>query len=391
MATAHYKTPSPYKIERPSAPEEDYLYTRFANDVTLKTENGGNNKIIGMALFGAGRAGTFHLRSLVQNPRVNLLYVVEDLKSKWEDIKKYWHIENTKLLSSKDQEQVFKDPRVDAVIVASPTFTHEAIVTGALLHGKDVFCEKPIAENNTNTENCFRIAREKNQHLFCAFNKRFDPSYRHVKERVRAGEVGHVQMIKISSKSSPLASLEYLKTSGGIFHDSIVHDIDVMCWVLGEYPSRVAACAQAHIPEIAAIGDHDTAALMFTFPSGTMGILDWSRYSCYGYDQRLEVFGPRGIIMCENERPLSGIKSQTKGLEGPICVPNYYTFSSRYCTAYANEMEHFLDVLQGKAEMATRGPEAMAVIRIATACEESARTGYFVDMEWGPEFDERGS
>ncbi|KAJ9592036.1 hypothetical protein L9F63_001415 [Diploptera punctata] len=198
-------------------------------------------------------------------------------------------------------------------------------------------------------------------------------------------------MIKISGKSSPLASLDYLKTSGGCFHDTVVHDIDVMCWMLGEYPNRVAACSQAHIPEIAAIGDHDTAAVIFTFPSGTIGILDWCRYSSYGYDHRLEVFGPKGIIMCENERPLSGIKSQTNGLEGPLSVSNYYTFSSCYCTAYANEMEHFLDVLQGKAEMATRGPEAMAVIRIATACEKSARTGRFVDMEWGPEFDERGS
>ncbi|PSN42099.1 hypothetical protein C0J52_02958 [Blattella germanica] len=307
--------------------------------------------------------GTIHLRSLARNPRVKLLYIVEDLDGKWEDIRQYWKLEaDVHFLKSKDEQKVFKDPRVDAVLVASPTFTHEGIVRGALSHGKAVFCEKPITENNASTERCYQ-------------------------ERVREGEVGHVQLLKICSRSSPLASLDYLKSSGGVFHDSVVHDIDIMCWILGEFPIKVAASAQVHIPEIAAMGDHDTVAIVFTFASGTIGILDWCRYSCYGYDQRLEVFGPRGMICCNNERPMSGVVSQTQGLEGPINTPNYYTFSSRYQMAYANEVEHFLDVLQGKAKMATTGPEAMAVIRIATACEESARTGKFVDLKWGPEFD----
>ncbi|XP_069696500.1 inositol 2-dehydrogenase-like isoform X1 [Periplaneta americana] len=388
MATIRFKDPSPYSTARPPAPGTDFLYTRFQNDVSLKSEDTGNDKIINIALFGFGRAGSIHLRNLVCNPRVLLLYIVDDLEKKWEDVRRYWKLDDVKFLASKDKDRVFKDPRVDAVIVASPTFTHEEIVTGALSHGKAVFCEKPIAENNASTENCYRISEKENQPLFCAFNKRFDPSYSHIRERVRSGEVGHVQIIKICSRSSPLASLEYLKSSGGIFHDSVVHDIDVMCWILGEYPTRVAASAQAHIPEIAAMGDHDTVAIIFNFPSGTLGVLDWCRYSPYGYDQRLEVFGPRGIISCANERPMPGVTSQTSGLQGSVTVPNFYSFPARYNTAYANEMEHFLDVLQGKAKMATTGSEAMAVIKIATACADSAKTGHFVDIEWGPEYEQ---
>ncbi|XP_069696501.1 inositol 2-dehydrogenase-like isoform X2 [Periplaneta americana] len=328
MATIRFKDPSPYSTARPPAPGTDFLYTRFQNDVSLKSEDTGNDKIINIALFGFGRAGSIHLRNLVCNPRVLLLYIVDDLEKKWEDVRRYWKLDDVKFLASKDKDRVFKDPR------------------------------------------------------------RFDPSYSHIRERVRSGEVGHVQIIKICSRSSPLASLEYLKSSGGIFHDSVVHDIDVMCWILGEYPTRVAASAQAHIPEIAAMGDHDTVAIIFNFPSGTLGVLDWCRYSPYGYDQRLEVFGPRGIISCANERPMPGVTSQTSGLQGSVTVPNFYSFPARYNTAYANEMEHFLDVLQGKAKMATTGSEAMAVIKIATACADSAKTGHFVDIEWGPEYEQ---
>lgn len=128
---------------------------------------------------------------------------------------------------------------VDAVVVASPTYTHEGIVRKALEAKKAVFCEKPIAEDNVNSIKCYETAKKVGKPLFCAFNRRFDPSYFAVRSRVRNGEVGHVQIIKTVSRDSPLPSIEYLKMSGGIFHDCMVHDIDIMTWVLGEYPIKV--------------------------------------------------------------------------------------------------------------------------------------------------------
>lgn len=128
---------------------------------------------------------------------------------------------------------------VDAVVVASPTFTHEGIVTKALEARKAVFCEKPIAENRASTAKCYEMAKKVGRPLFCAFNRRFDPSYSAVRDRVRKGEVGHVHMIKTVARDCPLPTIEYLKASGGIFHDCIVHDIDIITWVLGEYPDKV--------------------------------------------------------------------------------------------------------------------------------------------------------
>lgn len=123
--------------------------------------------------------------------------------------------------------------------MASPTYTHEDIVIKALEAKKAVFCEKPIAEDRPSTVKCYEIAKKVGKPLFSAFNRRFDPSYSNLKERVRKGEVGHVHMIKTVSRDSPLPSLEYLKASGAIFHDCLVHDIDMITWVLGEFPDKV--------------------------------------------------------------------------------------------------------------------------------------------------------
>lgn len=129
--------------------------------------------------------------------------------------------------------------RVDAVIVCSPTYTHEGIVTRALEAKKAVFCEKPIAEDPKATAKCYEAAARNGKPLFCAFNRRFDPSYENVKERLRKGEVGHAHTIRLTARDSPLPTIAYLKASGGIFHDCMVHDIDLMTWMLGEYPIKV--------------------------------------------------------------------------------------------------------------------------------------------------------
>lgn len=259
---------------------------------------------------------------------------------------------------------------METVVVASPTYTHEEIVTNALASSKAVFCEKPIAEDLESSSRCYKQAEAVKKPLFSAFNRRFDPSYSALRDRVRAGEIGHIQVLKVCSRDSPLPTIDYLKHSGkvevnepfifydkdlstmylfigGIFHDCIVHDIDMATWITGELPVKVQATAVAHIPEIKAINDFDTVVCMLTFPSGTIAVLDNSRNSTYGYDQRLEAFGPRGMIRCDNERPIHCNEVQL-GYTGSTVAPIWYSFASRFKRAYYLEMEHFLDVVEGK-------------------------------------------
>ena len=196
-----------------------------------------------------------------------------------------------------------------------------------------------MAEESEAVDRVYKIAKEVSKPLFCAFNRRFDPSFDAVYRQVRAGQLGQVHQIKLTSRDSPLPSEAYLKISGGIFHDCMVHDIDLMTYVLGEYPVEVFTVANGQIPEIAAMNDYDNVVSTFKFKSGmvvtvfsvklkskntiilkvllgttyllisilinlgTIGMVDLSRWASYGYDQRLEVFGPKGMLQVANDRP----------------------------------------------------------------------------------------
>ncbi|XP_029157418.1 uncharacterized protein LOC114929880 [Nylanderia fulva] len=379
MATAKFKATSPYVKPKPSPPEEDYLYNKNMEDMALKTDSR-NDPILKVALFGVGRAGTIHLASIISNSRVELVYIIDDVESNWPSMRKYWNLKNVSFLNSKQSDKVFKDPNIDAVVVASPTYTHEDIVIKALKAKKAVFCEKPIAENRADTVKCYEIAEKEGTPLFCAFNRRFDPSYSEVRDRVRRGEVGHVHMIKTVSRDSPLPTIDYLKHSGGIFHDCLVHDIDMITWVLGEYPDKVSALADANIPEIKAIDDFDTVAVVMHFPSGTVGMIDLSRNSSYGYDQRLEVFGPKGVVEAQNEQPNS--VRRRYDLQGSTTAPIWYSFASRFMNGYRIEFDHFVDIAHGKAKSKVHSKEILAVSKVATAIEEAARKGKVVELNW---------
>ncbi len=184
---------------------------------------------------------------------------------------------------------VLKDPEVEAVVVATPTDSHEYYVRRALEAGRGVFCEKPIAGNIRDVSACYDIAEKNGRPLYCAFNRRFDAGMRNVYNQVRAGKIGRVYQIKTCSRDSPLPSLAYLKISNGMFHDCAVHDIDMVCWVVGEQPVKVMAEGSAFDEGIRSIGDVDTVAIILKFPSGVIATIDLNRHSSYGYDQRLEV------------------------------------------------------------------------------------------------------
>ncbi len=191
--------------------------------------------------------------------------------------------------------------------MATPTDSHEYFVRRGLEAGRGVFCEKPIAGNIGDIGLCYDIAEKYGLPLYCAFNRRFDAGMRSVYDHVRAGKIGRVYQIKTCSRDSPLPSLAYLKISHGMFHDCAVHDIDMVCWVVGEEPVRVVAEGSTFNEGIRSLGDVDTIAIILKFPSGVLATIELSRHSTYGYDQRLEV------SPC-NHPNLSKIKSSTSYL-----------------------------------------------------------------------------
>jgi myo-inositol 2-dehydrogenase/D-chiro-inositol 1-dehydrogenase len=354
---------------------DDYKYQKFI-DTFMSV---GVNEKVGMALFGIGRAGMIHLGNLMHNTRVELLYVVEESDDRSKSVKDSTGLVRTQFVNTSKIDEVLDDPRVQAVVITTPTQTHQELVLRALNKGKAVFCEKPIANEMNDISKCYDLAKKQGLPLFCAFNRRFDPSYAHVQARVKKGELGKVHMVKTCSRDSPLPSIDYLRTSNGIFHDCAVHDIDLICWILGEYPSKVFSTAVAHMKEIADIEDHDTVAINLTFPSGAMALIDLSRFALYGYDQRLEVFGPGGMLKCGNQQSLGVESYQSGGVKEP---PIWFSFASRYDEAYKRELDHFIDVLQGKSKMTVTPEQTLSVCKVAAACEQSVHSGLPVDVTY---------
>ena len=250
------------------------------------------HKTVNLALCGFGRAGHMHIASIRRSNRCRLRYIV-DVAGTQDTIQKFleeWDMTSTKFVSAADFDTVvLQDRELQAVMITTTTCVHEQYVRKSLRAGKAVFCEKPIAATLEATKACYKEASDAGLPLLCAFNRRFDPGFKRVVKQVREGKIGKVHMIKTTSRDYPPPPMEYLRQSSGMFHDCAVHDLDVVCWILGETPVEVYAQGTAQHPEIAAMNDVDTIAIVLKFPSGTLATIDLSRHSSYGYDQRLEV------------------------------------------------------------------------------------------------------
>ena len=249
-----------------------------------------------VALLGLGKAGRFHLKSILRSDRCKLRYVLEtgdsiararEVLSKVRSL----DLEGTTRLVDK-YEDVLSDPGVDAVVVATPTSTHEAYVRQALRAGKPVLCEKPLAETAESVRSCYDEAVRCGLPLHCGFNRRFDPDFSRVYRQLKDGLVGKPHLIKLTSRDGEFHDLSYFQHSGSasIFKDSCVHEIDQLHWMVGEGPTEVYAQGYAHHPKIKEMGDVDTAIAVLKFPSGVLATIDNGRFSAYGHDQRLEVY-----------------------------------------------------------------------------------------------------
>ena len=253
-------------------------------------------RVVNVALCGFGRAGKIHFHNIRVNYRCKLKYIVDCFdvptvtKGVRDVLEKYYMEDGVTFVKASEFEAVvLSDLSLDAVVIATPTETHERYVKASLKSKKAVFCEKPLASTVEDIAVCYDLAVYAKRSLYCAFQRRFDAGMGGIRERVVAGKVGRVYKVKTTSRDSAKPSVAYLKTSGGVFHDTVVHDVDMICWILGEEPVGVFAQGTCVDPEIAGVGDLDTVIVVLKFPKDIMAVVDLSRHSSYGYDMRLEV------------------------------------------------------------------------------------------------------
>ncbi|KAM3183387.1 hypothetical protein ACTXT7_010438 [Hymenolepis weldensis] len=339
--------------------------------------------MIGIVLFGLGRAGRIHAKNILANPKCVLLYAVDPSPSVTAEFRSLIppnrnEIQYINSTDDKAMKRIFEDQSVTAVFVCSTTWSHYTITKRAIESGKAVFCEKPISVDVSETEALYRLALEKNIPLHCSFNRRYDPQIIEMHETLRRGDLGTIHVVKTCSRDHPCPPIEFLRESGGFFHDCASHDLDMICWLVGAMPERVFVTASAHSKEIAELNDVDTAVIVLDFASltknrpGPIAIIDISRHGAYGYDQRVEVLADEGMIRSENQQAPGVILNAEKVTKS---APIKMSFPQRYKDSYINSLERFIDTVQKGKQADITACDVVNISRLAHLCEESFRGG----------------
>jgi len=329
-------------------------------------------KTIRFCQFGAGRIGTIHAGNVAAHRGAELVFVVDHVA---EAAKTLAARHRARVATAKD---ALTGDAVDAVLIASSTDTHANLIEAAARAGKAIFCEKPIDLDSRRVEACLKVVEDAGVPLFVGFNRRFDPSFAALKQRVDGGEVGEVEMVAITSRDPGLPPLDYLKVSGGLFRDMMIHDLDMARWLLGEDPVQVFAAGSCLVdPQVANVGDIDTAVVTLRCASGRLAQIGNSRRATYGYDQRVEVLGSRGMVRAENRTP-TAVELATK--EGTRRDNPLYFFLERYADAYRLELESFIDALRAGRKPKPDGMDGKMALRLADAALESHESGKAVTL-----------
>jgi myo-inositol 2-dehydrogenase/D-chiro-inositol 1-dehydrogenase len=333
--------------------------------------------MVGFALFGAGRIGAMHAANIAANPRSSLACVFDVHAASAERVAA---AHGAKAVAS--AAAALADPAVDAVLIASSTDTHVDLITASARAGKPVLCEKPIDLDIKRVEQCRRDIAGTGVAVQLGFNRRYDASHRAVREAVRRGEIGQLQLLVITSRDPSIAPMEYMKSSGGIFRDMTIHDFDLARFVLGEDPAEVFATGSVMIePALGGIGDVDTAMVVLKAPSGALVHINNSRVAVYGYDQRVEAFGSKGMVQSENWRPTSLRRwtHETTAAQDPLL----HFFIQRYSQAYVDELNAFIDVVMNKGTPEVDFEDGRKALILADAAWESVHTGRAVKPNYG--------
>jgi myo-inositol 2-dehydrogenase / D-chiro-inositol 1-dehydrogenase len=318
-----------------------------------------------IAQFGAGRIGQIHASNIAAMKDARLRYVVDVNPEAAQKLAARY---GAKVVT---EREAFADREVDAVLIASSTDSHARLAIAAAQAGKAIFCEKPIDLSLSRVDACLREVEKAGVPMFVGFNRRFDPSFAALKRRLDAGEIGAVEQVVISSRDPGPPPLAYVKVSGGMFRDMTIHDFDMARWLLGEEPVEVFAMGECLVDrKIGAAGDIDSAMVLLRTASDRMCHINNSRRAAYGYDQRIEVAGAKGMLRAEN---LGETTLEYFGAKGTVSDRPLDFFLERYADAYRAEMASFLTALKNKQQMPVGARDGRQALVLAEAALESHR------------------
>lgn len=321
--------------------------------------------MIDVAILGCGRIGQVHARSLDAIDGARCAYVCD---ARPEAADALAARTGAGVVSAEEAVE-----RADAVVIATPTETHLGLVLACAASGTPALCEKPVDLDAARVEEAVAAVEAVGIPFMVGFNRRFDPGFALMECRIREGEIGEVEHVTILSRDPAPPPIGYVRTSGGLFRDMTIHDLDMARFLLGEEPVRVHAAGSCLVEsEIGAAGDVDTAAVTLVTASGRLCQIANSRRATYGYDQRIEVHGSRGMIRAANVSRHNVETATGSGFASAALQP---FFLERYAEAYVAEMTYFVGVVRDGRPARPDGRDGLAAQRLADAATASCRDG----------------
>lgn len=333
--------------------------------------------MINIGIIGAGRIGKVHCESIMCYVKGATVKTVADplMNQETEKWLKDMGVEKT----TKDYRDILNDKDIDAVLICSSTDTHAPISIEAIKAEKHIFCEKPVDHDIAKIEEVKKALQGSKIKYQVGFNRRFDHNFAAVREAVKQGKIGALNVLKICSRDPGAPPVSYIKVSGGIFLDMTIHDFDMVRYLSGEEVESVFAMGGVMVDKaIGEAGDIDTAVITLRLKSGALAVIDNCRRATYGYDQRAEAFGELGQVAITNDCASNAVLSNCDGVtaEKPLLF-----FLERYMQAYVNEISQFIDCIVNDKEVPVGIDDGLQSVVIGVAAKKSLQEGRPVKLE----------
>jgi myo-inositol 2-dehydrogenase/D-chiro-inositol 1-dehydrogenase len=324
------------------------------------------------AILGAGRIGQVHARAVAGTPGATLVAIADSVAASAKTVQDAYGCD------IRTVDAILASTDIDAVVICTPTDTHADLIERFTNTGKAVFCEKPVDLSLVRVKACLKVVQANQGTVMVGFNRRFDPDFMGVKAAIDAGSLGDVEMVTITSRDPGAPPADYITRSGGIFRDMTIHDFDMARWLLGEEVDSVLAAASVLTDKkIGDLGDFDSVNVILRTASGKQAVITNSRRATYGYDQRIEVLGSRGMAQAENQGENRVVLADKSGFHA---APLLNFFMTRYIAAYANEIAAFVAAVKNGTETPTTTHDGLMALALAEAALKSVAEGRAVKL-----------
>ena len=333
--------------------------------------------IINIALFGLGRIGQMHAENLVNHPEFNLKYIFDLDKNLTKKFSKKYQciaIENPNI--------AFEDKNIKSIFIATSTNTHLKYIEGAVKNKKIVFCEKPLDLDLKKINQCKKNIKKYNPKIQIGFNRRYDPAHNSLKKNLIKGKIGKLEKIIITSRDPAPPPLSYLKTSGGIFKDMMIHDFDLARYYTGsdEFESVFATGEYFSDKKFRKVKDLELATVIMRSKKGVQCIITNSRHCSFGYDQRVELFGDKGMIISDNQRDLETAIYSKNSTNNKSPFKTF--FIERYSEAYKIQLNDLAKLCKKNIKPIADFEDGRRSLILAETANKSLKTKIFEKVKF---------